>query len=150
VVTIKGNSKEVIGRGLEQAEKFVLQFRELKKPFVLNKTNGKVLAKLFGTDEMDQWSGRRVSLYVKDDVEFQGEVVSAIRVRPTLHGEPKKEPFSAEAFMTKVDQTHNASLLWNFFGELNQTNIGEDDKVSLSQYVFKRIDELKGPKSEVS
>jgi hypothetical protein len=31
---------------------------------------------------MDMWVGQKIALYVKDDVEFGGELVSAIRVRP--------------------------------------------------------------------
>jgi hypothetical protein len=145
VVTIKANAKEMVGRGVEAAEKHILQFKELKKPFILNKTNGKLLVRLFGTEEMDAWTGRKIALYVKDDVEFQGDVVSAIRVRPTLPGTPKKDssPFSVEAFMVNVDRASTFEGLRNLIRDLNEVELSEDDRVSLTKYVFSKMDGLK-------
>ncbi len=86
IVTIANYSQEVMGQGKEQTEKWCLTFKELKKPLGLNKTNGKMLCKLFHSDDMDDWIGKKIAIYVKDDVEFQGEIVSAIRVRTKLPG----------------------------------------------------------------
>jgi hypothetical protein len=46
----------------------------------LNKTNGVVICELYG-EEMNDWVGKKITLYEKDDVEFAGKLVSAIRVR---------------------------------------------------------------------
>jgi len=86
VLTIKGYEQETMGQGAQQVEKWVIYFKEIKKGLGLNKTNGKMLCKLFGSDDMDDWIGKKVAVYVKDDVEFQGEIVSAIRVRSKLPG----------------------------------------------------------------
>jgi hypothetical protein len=81
VVTIKNVTKDLIksGDGTSK-EKFVVHFSECK-PLVLNKTNMSTIIFLTGTNESDQWVGKRVTLYVKDDVEFGGKLVSAIRIR---------------------------------------------------------------------
>jgi len=100
IVTIKGYSQELMGQGKDQTEKWVLTFKELKKGLGLNVTNGKTCIKLFGTEEMDEWIGQRIALYVKDDVEYQGEVVSAIRVRPKLPGGKKAEAVQEEDMST--------------------------------------------------
>jgi hypothetical protein len=95
---------------------------------------------------MDAWTGRKIALYIKDDVEFQGDVVSAIRVRPTLPGAPKKDsssPFSAEAFMTKVDHAPTFEEVRNLLRDLNEVELSEDDRVSLTKYVFSKMDGFK-------
>lgn len=82
VYTIKGYEQETVGQGPQASEKWVIYFRETKKGLALNKTNGNLIIKALGSDEMDDWIGKKIALYVKDDVEFQGEIVSAIRIRP--------------------------------------------------------------------
>ena len=100
IVTIKGYSQELMGQGKDQTEKWVLAFKEIKKGLGLNVTNGKTCIKLFGTEEMEDWIGQKIALYVKDDVEYQGEVVSAIRVRPKLPGGKKADPSQDEDLST--------------------------------------------------
>jgi hypothetical protein len=82
VLTIARVAKEQIkSQDGSSKEKFILYFKEHEKGLVLNTTNIKTLYKLYGTDESDTWIGKRLTLYVKDDVEFGGEMVSAIRIR---------------------------------------------------------------------
>ena len=80
VFTIASFKKESLGKGDEQEMKWVLYFDEMEKGFALNATNGKVICELYG-EEMDIWVGKKITLYEKDDVEFGGKLVSAIRVR---------------------------------------------------------------------
>ena len=84
VLTIDRVKQEVVGKDEDATKKWVVYFKETEKGFVLNATNGKTICKILGTEEMDEWLGRKITLYVKDDVEFGGEMVSAIRVRPKL------------------------------------------------------------------
>lgn len=82
VVTIDRVAQEVLENNGEKQKKWILYFKEIEKGLVLNATNGKTLIKILGTDEMNDWVGQRITLYVKDDVEWQGELRSAIRIRP--------------------------------------------------------------------
>lgn len=82
VATIKNVTKEIIkSSDGTSKEKFIVHFNECK-PLVLNKTNMTTIIHVLGTNESDLWIGKRIGLWVKDDVEFGGKLVSAIRVRP--------------------------------------------------------------------
>lgn len=82
VLTIRSHKQtEFEGKNGQEEKKWVLFFEEVDKGLALNATNGKTLCKLYG-DEMDDWIGHKIALYTKDDVEYAGELVSAIRVRP--------------------------------------------------------------------
>lgn len=109
VVTIKNYSQEVMGQGKDQVEKWCLFFKEIKKGLGLNKTNGKTICKLFGSDDMDQWIGKQIALYVKDDVEFQGEIMSAIRVRTKLPGAAPEEDYSTLTFVDIIYRIDHAN-----------------------------------------
>jgi hypothetical protein len=57
-VTIKAVDIE----NIEEKDKIVVSFEELKKSLVLNVTNKDRLKKQFGTPETDKWIGKRVTL----------------------------------------------------------------------------------------
>ena len=66
----------------------VLRLRETKD-MVLNKTNSKTIAGLYG-DEIDNWKGKQITIY-PTDVEFKGEMTMGMRIRtavPTNHNSP--------------------------------------------------------------
>jgi hypothetical protein len=62
-------------------QKPVLHFQgKDTKPLVLNKTNWKTITQVLGSDETDDWTGKRIALYAVE-VESFGEMVLGIRVR---------------------------------------------------------------------
>lgn len=61
--------------------KWMVRFKEFKKPMVLNSTNIQLLTKALDTDETDDWIGREVILYVDDNVSFGGKLVGGIRIK---------------------------------------------------------------------
>ena len=65
-----------------EKKKFILYFKEVEKGLVLNATNMNTLYAVLKSDESDDWIGKRITLYEKEDVEFGGKLVSAIRIRP--------------------------------------------------------------------
>jgi len=75
-LTIDRIETETIG----DDDKWVVYFKEVNKGLVLNKTNTKTIAGLYG-DETDDWEGQKVALY-PTWVDFQGKSVEAIRIRP--------------------------------------------------------------------
>lgn len=58
----------------------VLHFRGKDKCLPLNVTNANMIAELLGSDEMDDWEGQMIVLYVTR-VDFQGKRVDAIRIK---------------------------------------------------------------------
>ena len=67
--------------GVEE-RKFVVFFSEMEKGMILNATNMKTITKLMNSNESDEWVGKRITVYTKDDIEMGGELKSGLRVRP--------------------------------------------------------------------
>lgn len=78
-VTIEGvSSAEMKNKQNQTEEKPVLILKDFK-PVVLNLTNAKTIAAMYG-DDTDNWEGRQIVLYVAE-VDAFGETKEAIRVR---------------------------------------------------------------------
>lgn len=75
-------------------KKAVLHFRGKEKTLVVNVTNANMLEELTGSDDTDDWIGKRICIYTCK-VDFQGKRVLAIRVKAGTGGKPpapKPEP----------------------------------------------------------
>ena len=78
-------------------KKPVLFFTKAKKGLVLNKTNSKVIAAVYG-DDTDMWDGQPLVLFPAM-VDFRGDTVEAIRVRvpkPAAASKPLPPPREEE------------------------------------------------------
>lgn len=96
-VTIRRNLQMQGGRPKSIA--LSLKFKGKQRELMLNATNRKTLAALFGTNECAQWFGRKIILYVQQDIRRpDGTVGPAVRIRAKL---PKDAPAQTEA--TKDD-----------------------------------------------
>jgi len=103
-VTIRAVTMEVLGQGQDQQQKPVAYFESGQKGLVLNKTNANVIKAAYG-DDTAAWTGRSITLYEKE-VEFQGKITPAIRVRC-----PDRENPNAPAPMTDADPSDD--IPWN-------------------------------------
>lgn len=80
--TIKNFKRENLAPEGEIPEfKWVMFFNEAEKGVVMNSTNIQLCEKIFGSDDTDDWLGKRIVLYVDDNVSFGGKIVGGIRVR---------------------------------------------------------------------
>lgn len=103
IVTIKGVKVETVGQGQKAEQKPVVYFNEHEKGMVLNKTNAKMIAKIAGSDDTDDWKGVKIRV-IATEVEFQGDLVMALRVREAkktarrteTHDEPVGAPAEDE------------------------------------------------------
>jgi hypothetical protein len=96
IVTIETAELEEIGQGRDKEQKLILGFRGKSKKLVCNKTNANTIAKLYG-DDTDGWIGQRITIMPRE-VEFQGEMVLAIRVSlqaPGAAAAPAPRPAAA-------------------------------------------------------
>jgi len=89
IVTIAGISQETLG----DDAKWVLYFEDQEKGLVLNKTNTRTIAGLYG-DDTDDWIGQQITLY-PTWVDFQGKQTEAIRVRPKQPRKARPQPATA-------------------------------------------------------
>jgi hypothetical protein len=92
LVTVAGYEKQIVGSGDEQEERWTLNFSELEKPFVLNSTNGQIIAQITGSDDFQNWVGKKIVLYFEPNVSYGGKLTGGIRVRA-----PKNQPAPAPA-----------------------------------------------------
>lgn len=78
VVTMTGVRMEEVGQDKE--EKPVVYFEEFDQGLVLNKTNATTIAQVLGSNETDDWAGKRIAIF-PTTVDFGGKAVEAIRVK---------------------------------------------------------------------
>jgi hypothetical protein len=88
---IKRISEETMGDG---EMKHVCYFDECPRGMVLNVTNGRLLASLFG-DDVDDCIGRQVEI-VTILTDFQGKTVNALRLREVAKPKAKYGPRPAK------------------------------------------------------
>jgi hypothetical protein len=105
-VTIKSVTLEDMP-GDSGEKRWVLNFKELPKGLVMNSGTIKVCEKAFGR-HTDSWTGGKVTLFVDPNVQFKGQVVGGLRLRPlkaakaalaaiaALAGKPAQEDFNDE------------------------------------------------------
>jgi hypothetical protein len=84
-VTIEKIALEEIGK--DKQTKPVLYFAETANGFICNKTNARAIARVIGSEEFDDWISKTIRLY-RTEVDFQGDMVEAIRVK----SRPDKSP----------------------------------------------------------
>lgn len=77
----------VEAKKFNDGNKIVITFQGKEKAFVCNKTNANRIAYAYGTNT-DNWIGQQIQLYT-DLVDFQGQTVEAIRVRPPQKRQPQ-------------------------------------------------------------
>ena len=79
IVKIKGiTAAEEVGQ--QKDKRPIVYFQGVEKGMVLNKTNAKRIAKLYGNDT-DKWIGKSITLY-PSECDFGDETVPCLRVRP--------------------------------------------------------------------
>ena len=80
IVQIKDVCKEWVQNQNGREEKLVLYFEGGVLPMILNKTNAKRIAKVCGSDYLDDWVGQKIQLY-GEMVSAFGDTGLALRVR---------------------------------------------------------------------
>jgi hypothetical protein len=85
-VRVTINKVEV--KEFDDGKKLIVHFAGKDKALVCNKTNSAIIQEVLGSDDTDDWIGKKVTLTVKK-VEFSGKLVPAIRV--VLEDAPPKQ-----------------------------------------------------------
>ncbi len=55
---------------------------EKLKPMILNATNSKMMDRITGSPFIEDWSGRRITIYVDANIKFGRDTVEGLRIRP--------------------------------------------------------------------
>lgn len=89
VGTIKNVQKELVeGKKGKKQECTVCYFTDLPKPMILNKTNCKIIHKLYNTPFIEEWTGLKIEL-IKQVVDAFGEQTEALRIKPKVPTDKK-------------------------------------------------------------
>lgn len=81
-VVITGVAREIItGTGGKKEECTVARLKN-QKPFILNSTNQKSIAKLYGPF-IEDWAGKPITLF-SSTTKLAGDTVECLRIRPTV------------------------------------------------------------------
>lgn len=101
-VTIDFVQREVItGTGGKKEECSVAHLKNGVKPFILNATNSKTIAKLYGP-YIEDWAGKKITLYAST-AKLAGDTVECLRIRPKV-AERKKQPITHQRLLSAIDQ----------------------------------------------
>lgn len=80
ILTIKEVKREMItGTGGKKEECPVCHWQENQKPMIMNVTNMKTIAKLYGP-YIEKWPGQKVQIYAST-TKFGGDTVECLRIR---------------------------------------------------------------------
>lgn len=71
----------VAKEGAEPEHKWCLVFAETDKPLVLNSTNIQLCERIFGSDNTDEWVGKKLVVYTDPTVSYGGKITGGVRVR---------------------------------------------------------------------
>ena len=96
LVTIVKLDQQNAGTADEEEMKWCMYFREFKKPLVLNSTNIQLAVKATGEEDTDDWIGKKIIIYVDDNVSFGGKLVGGIRIRRASKAVPRDEVAEVE------------------------------------------------------
>ena len=78
------------------------------KPLIVNKTNAKAIAKVCGSNYIEDWKGKQIALYISNVKAF-GELVEAIRVRTVAPKTKSKRKLSDDDFKKLVKAVADGS-----------------------------------------
>lgn len=82
LLTIDGVSQHNVAmRGDPEELKWAISFVEADKPMVLNSTNAQLISAALGSEETDNWIGKKIVLYNDPTISFGGKVIGGIRCR---------------------------------------------------------------------
>lgn len=95
-LTITSVKKDLVtGANGQKEECTVATFRESvngeNKPMILNKTNCKIIEKLYGTPYIEDWKEKRITIFVQNNIKAFGEIVDALRIKQIIPIETKQE-----------------------------------------------------------
>lgn len=145
ILTIKGATLEKVGQGNDAKDMCILYFRETDKGLGLNRTNGEILKDLFKTDEMDEWIGKQIALYVDKNVYYGGQKKPAIRIRPFIPGSGQKQPqaFDADEWLTELNLARTPIEVFALKRKLTYAPLTDQEATEFHEFADARMVELK-------
>lgn len=132
-VTIDKVVREMVTGDAGKKEECTVAYLIGQKPFILNRTNSKMITKLYNSPYIEDWAGKKITIY-PTTTRVAGEVTECLRIRPAI---PKEIDFTKEieADISKLKQCKTLDELKSVYASL---------KHSKDLKVISVKDELKG------
>jgi len=108
VVTITDVKTEQVMNADGRNEECLVAHLKDQKPLIVNKTNAKAIAKVAGSNYIEDWKDVTIALYISNVKAF-GEVVEAIRVRLTAPKPKSKRKLNDDEFKKLVKAVRDGS-----------------------------------------
>lgn len=106
--------KKVKGTAGKTQECIVAEL-ENNKPLILNKTNMKIITKIYNTPFIEEWAGKTIILF-SELVDAFGEKVEGLRIRPIIPANKKNN----EIAIDKIQNCKTLADLKTVFTSLNK------------------------------
>lgn len=94
VVEIVSTDREMVQNGDKKEDAMVIRLKN-QKPFIVNSINSKNIAKALGSVYVEDWIGKKITLYVARIKAF-GDWHDALRVRDVAPTEPQKDDLNPQ------------------------------------------------------
>jgi hypothetical protein len=92
IVTVGTVNKVNVAMANDPPEfRWTMQFDEFEKPMVLNSTNIKLAERIFGSDNTDDWIGKKLIAFNDPNVTFGKDIVGGIRLKAHRKAAPPRE-----------------------------------------------------------
>lgn len=95
-----------------------------QKPFIVNRTNAKIISKLVKSPYIEDWTGKTITLF-QTYTSVAGEQVECLRVRPTL----PKEVDNTAAIQAEIDQLKTCKTIQELQACYKSLHFASDNKV---------------------
>ena len=109
IVTIESVVREIITSTNGKKEECTVAHLKGQKPFILNRTNQKMISKITGTPYIEKWIGVSITLYATT-TKLAGEMVECLRIRDQKQKLPELLP-NTEAWNKVVAALKNGNTI---------------------------------------
>lgn len=99
------------------------------KPMILNKTNCKIIEKLYGTPYIESWAGKQITIYVDSNIKAFGSIVEALRIKQLV-------PVSKKPSLTPTHKNWGQAMTAVQNGESNLESISKHWAISKEHYAM--------------
>lgn len=115
-VSIDRVVRELVTGDGGKKEECTVAYLTNQKPLILNRTNSKIITKLYNSPYIEDWAGKKITLY-PTVTKVAGEMVECLRIRPSI---PKEVDFvkEIEADIEKLRQCRNLTELQSVYTNL--------------------------------
>lgn len=139
VLTIDYVSQDDVKSERGTEKKLTLHFVENYKPMILNATNSKAISTAYGTTDVGEWAGKKVSIYTEKVTAFGGTTDAlrirsyAPRVEKAICAECGREitahdKYSVNKIITRSEARFGERLCWDCSLKRSEEEEGENDK----------------------